>query len=163
MLYVVYVQGVHALNVLEQLRLKNITAYCPRQLYAERKRGEWQYIERIIFGGYVFVDIPVLTAEFWHEIKSCTGVIRFVSCNPLPNGEDEYIRCLCNSGECIELSRGYIIDNELHITDGFLKQYEHRIIKFNRRGKRATADVTMYGKHYRVVFSIEYDNPPANA
>ena len=161
MLYVVHVRGGYELRVVEELRQKGIAAYSPRQLCAERQRGEWRHVERNIFSCYVLVDIPELTAETWHKIMDCTGTVRILSRHPLPPDEDRYITQLCNCGHCISVSRGYVSDGVLHITSGFVKQFEHRIIKFNRRGKRAAADVTIYGKHHRIIFSVEFDDPPA--
>ncbi|MBD5130877.1 MAG: hypothetical protein HDT43_13285 [Ruminococcaceae bacterium] len=159
-MYVLYVQHGKELHIVEELRCKNITAYCPRQLKAERRRGNWQYVERIIFTGYIFVDVPELTAKLWHIIMKSTGAIRFVSLCALPSDESEYISRLCNDGDCIDISRGYISDGTLHITSGFLTNIEHEIVKFNRRGKRAAADVTIYGEKHRIVFSVEFDEPP---
>lgn len=163
MLYVLYAQSGRELRIVEELRRKGIDAHCPRQLKAERRRGNWQYTERIIFTGYVFIDVPELTAKLWHTVMSCAGAIRFVSLCALPPGEDDYIRRLCNNGDCIGVSRGYISESGLHITSGFLKNLDHEIVKFNRRGKRASADVTLYGEKHRIVFSVEFDAPPANA
>ena len=153
MLYVVHVRGGYELRIVEELRQRGIAAYSPRQLCAERRRGEWRYVERNIFSGYVFVEIPELTAEAWHKIMDCAGTVRILSRRPLPPDEDAYITRLCNSGYCISVSRGYILDGVLHV--------EHSIIKFNRRGKRAAADVTIYGKHHKIIFSVEFDEPPA--
>lgn len=161
MLFVLYVRGGCELRVVEELRLKTITAYCPRQIKAERRRDVWQYVERIIFTRYVFIDVPELTAKLWHKVMKCAGAIRFVSLRALPPNEESYIRRLCNSGDCIDISRGYISGGTLHITSGFLKDLEHEIVKFNRRGKRASADVTIYGEKHRLVFSVEFDDPPA--
>ena len=161
MLYVVHVRGGYELRVAEELRQRGIAAYSPRQLCVERRRGEWRYVERNIFSGYVFVEILELTAEAWHKIMDCAGTVRILSRRPLPPDEDAYITRLCNSGYCISVSRGYILDGVLHITSGFVKRFEHSIIKFNRRGKRAAADVTIYGKHHKIIFSVEFDEPPA--
>lgn len=163
MLYVLFAQSGYELRLVEELRRKNIRAYCPRQLKAERRRGDWQYVEHLIFPGYVFVDIPRLRPWVWHSVMNCNGTIRFLSELPLPPDEDDYIRRLCNDGDCIGISRGYVLDNVLRITDGFLRDLNHEIVKFNRRGKRAWADVTIYGEKHRIVFSVEFDPPPANA
>lgn len=160
-MYVLYVRGGSELTTVEELRKKDIAAYCPRQIKAERRRGQWQYAERIIFTGYIFVDIPELTAALWHSIMKCAGAIRFVSLCALPDNEDAYIRKLCNDGNCINVSRGYISDGALHITSGFMTNLDHEIVKFNRRGRRASADVTLYGEKHRIVFSVEFDEPPA--
>lgn len=58
------------------------------------------------------------------------------------------------------MSRGYVAGGALHITDGFLRRFEHRIIRYNKRGKRATADVTIYGRHYEITLGCEFDVPP---
>lgn len=163
MLYVLFVQSGRELQIVEELRHKMITAYCPRQLKAERRRGHWNYVERIIFTGYVFVDVPELQPWVWHSVMKCSGAIRFAGELPLPPDEDDYIRRLCNDGDCIGISRGYVSDGVLHITNGFLRDLKYEIVKFNRRGKRASADVTIYGEKHRVVFSVEFDAPPANA
>lgn len=160
-MYVLYVQSGKELQIIEELRRKKITAYSPRQIKAERRRGKWQYVERIIFTGYVFIDVSKLTAKLWHIIMKCSGAIRFVSLCALPESENAYIRKLCNDGNCIDVSRGYVSDGVLHITDGFMTNLDHEIVKFNRRGKRASADVTLYGGKHRIVFSVEFDNPPA--
>lgn len=163
MLYVLYVRGGKESQVVEELRQKNITVYCPRQLKAERRCGNWQYVERIIFTGYVFVDIPELKPRVWHNVMDNGSAKRFVSEFPLPPNEEDYIRRLCNDGDCIGISRGYVSEGVLHITSGFLRNIEHEIVKFNRRGKRATADVTIYGEKHRINFSVEFDAPPAKA
>ncbi len=162
-MYVLYVCGGKELQIVEELRFKNITAYCPRQIKAERRRGNWQYVERIIFTGYVFIDVPELTAKLWHDVMKCAGAVRFVSLCALPPDEDGYIRKLCNDGNCVGVSRGYISCGTLHITSGFLTNLDHEIVKFNRRGKRASADVTLYGEKHRIVLSVEFDAPPVNA
>ena len=163
MLYVLFAQSGYELRIIEELRNRRITAYCPRQLKAERRRGKWQYVERIIFPGYVFIDVPELQPWTWHIIMKCIGAIRFVSELPLPSHEDDYIRRLCNDGDCIGISRGYVSNGVLHITSGFLQDLNYEIVKFNRRGKRASANVKIYGEKHRVVFSVEFDAPPANA
>ena len=164
MLYVLFVQWGYELRIIEDLRQKNIQAYCPRKLDAERRRGRWNdiwyYVEHNIFPGYVFVDIPELQPRIWHSVMKCSGAIRFVSELPLPPDEDDYIRRLCNNGDCIGISRGYVSDGTLHITSGFLKDIEHEIVNFNRRGKRASADVMIYGEKHRIVFSVEFDARP---
>lgn len=161
MLFVIYVRGGTEISMLEQLRCKGYTAYCPRRLCEERKHGEWQTVERIIFGGYIFIDAELITAEDWHRIAACDGFIKFVSGVALSPTEDEYIRALCADGECIGVSRGYISGGTLHITSGFAKKFEHKIVRFNRRGRRATADVTIHGQHRKVIFSVIFDAPPA--
>ncbi len=109
MLYVVHVRGGYELRVVEELRQKGIAAYSPRQLCAERQRGEWRHVERNIFSGYVFVEIPELTAETWHKIMDCTGTVRILSRHPLPPDEDKYITLIRKTNRQKNLPNGHKI------------------------------------------------------
>lgn len=162
MLYVIYVRYGTELAVTEQLRQRGYTAYCPLQMCEERRRGCWEQVQRIMFCGYVFLDLSEdeITPTDWHRVAACSGFLRLLSRYPLAPSEDGYIRLLC-SQERIGVSRGYVRDGVLHITEGFAKQLEHKIIKYNRRGRRATAEVTIYGEKCRVTISVIFEPPPA--
>lgn len=159
-MYVIYCSSGKETLVVRQLAEKNIAAYAPRRLVQERRRGRWTQREILLFSGYVFLDAE-LTADIWQTIKHCCGTLRILSRSQLSSTEEEYIRFLCNGGHALGISRGYISGGALHITDGFLRRFQHKIIRYNRRGKRATADVTIYGRHYEVTLGCEFDVPPA--
>lgn len=160
-MYVIYCQSGKELAVVRQLADKGITAYAPRRIVPERRHRAWVRREILLFSGYVFLDLTELTPEIWQTVKFCYGTVRILSRSQLSPTEEEYIRFLCNNGYGLGISRGYVSGGVLHITDGFLKRLEHRIIKYNRRGKRATADITIYGRHYEVTLGCEIE-PPAS-
>lgn len=156
-MYVIYCQSGKELSVVRQLAEKNITAYAPRRLVQERRRRIWVKREILLFSGYVFLDAE-LNPEIWQAVKFCYGTVKILSRSQLSRTEEEYIRFLCNGGRPLGISRGYVSGGVLHITDGFLKHFEHKIIRFNRRGKRAMADVTIYGRHYEVILGCEIES-----
>lgn len=160
-MYVIYCQSGKEMSVVRQLFEKGVTAYAPRRKVLERRLRTWVQREILLFSGYVFLDVPVLDPEVWQTVKNCCGTVRILSRSQLSPTEEEYISFLCNGGHALGISRGYISDGALHITDGFLRKFEHRIIRYNRRGKRATADVTIYGRHYEITLGCEFDVPPA--
>ena len=162
-MFVIYVQSGRELEVVEQLAAKGITAYAPRKLVSERCGTLWYNRAYIIFDNYVFVDAKELTVVLWNAVKETYGAVKFVSRSQLSPTEEEYIRLLCGSGKAIGLSRGYVSNGILHITEGFLKAIEHKIVRYNRRGRRATAEFTIHGERYKVTFSCEFDTPPASA
>ena len=155
-MYVIYCQSGKEMSVVRQLAEKNITAYAPRRLVQERRRGKWVQREILLFSGYVFLNSE-LTPEIWQAVKFCYGTLKLLSSSQLSQTEEEYIRFLCNGGCPLGISRGYVSGNVLHITDGFLKRFEHKIIRFNRRGKRAVADITIYGRHYEIILGCEIE------
>ena len=156
-MYVIYCQSGKEMSVVRQLAEKNITAYAPRRLVQERRCGKWVQREILLFSGYVFLDCAELDPEIWQAVKLCYGTLRILSRSQLSQTEEEYICFLCNGGCPLGISRGYVSGGVLHITDGFLKRFEHRIIRFNRRGKRAVADVTIYGRHYEIILGCEIE------
>lgn len=158
-MYVIYCQSGKEMSVVRQLAEKNITAYAPRRLVQERRRGKWTQREILLFSGYVLLDSE-LNPEIWQAVKFCYGTLKLLSSSQLSQTEEEYIRFLCNGGCPLGISRGYVSGNVLRITDGFLKRFEHRIIRFNRRGKRAVADVTIYGRHYEIILGCEIESQP---
>ena len=156
-MYVIYCQSGREMSVVRQLAEKNIMAYAPRRLVQERRRGKWTQREILLFSGYVFLDCTKLDPEIWQAVKFCYGTLKLLSSSQLSQTEEEYIRFLCNGGCPLGISLGYVSGGVLHITDGFLKRFEHRIIRFNRRGKRAVADVTIYGRHYEIILGCEIE------
>ena len=147
-MYVIYCQSGKEMTVVRQLAEKNITAYAPRRLVQERHRRRWVQREVLLFSGYVFLDAE-LTPDIWQAVKFCYGTLRILS------------RSQLNDGHALGISRGYVSGGALHIMDGFLKRFQHKIIRFNRRGKRAVADVTIYGRHYEVILGCEIESQPA--
>lgn len=160
-MYVVYCQSGKEMSVVRQLAEKGVTSYAPRRKVLERRLRTWVQREILLFSGYVFLDVPALDPEVWQTVKNCCGTVRILSRSQLSPTEEEYISFLCNGGHALGISRGYISDGALHITDGFLRKFEHKIIRYNRRGKRATADVTIYGRHYEITLGCEFEPPVA--
>ena len=162
-MFVIYVQSGRELEVVAQLAEKGITAYAPRKIVTERCGTLWYNKAYIIFDCYVFIDAADLTPALLSAVKSTYGAVRFVSSSQLSPTEEEYIRLLCVSGKPAGISRGYVKCGALHITEGFLKDIEHKITRFHRRGRRATAEFTLYGERYKVTFAVEFDPPPDDA
>ena len=75
----------------------------------------------------------------------------------LQTTEEEYIRRICNDGADIDISKGYIENGVLKIKSGFLKQLEHKIVRYSKRQHRATVEVTLHGVPHKVVCGVDID------
>lgn len=154
-MFVIYVQTGREDEVLYQLKRSGYTAYVPKRILKQRKKGIYYSIPQILFTGYIFIDKETITAEDYYKIRSINGVGNFLSRSiPLPPTEEEYIKKLCSGGKEIGISKGVLENGKLQITEGFLKEYKHKIIKYSRRQHRATVELTLYGKPYRIVCGI---------
>ncbi len=159
MIYVITVIGGRELDIAATLRKTGYEAYVPRMLKRYRKGKELQYIAEVMFNGYVFINIPYgLNPEDYYKIKNINAVGNFLSRNIcLSDTESEYIKNLCNKGEIIGVSKGILDNGFLKITDGWLKNLEHKIVSWSVRQHKATVEITIYGKPHKVVCSIDIE------
>lgn len=154
MTYVLQVQTGKELAVRSQLMREGIAANVPRERIIIRKGGLWSKMIKLLFPGYVFVDIDY-SAEIFHKINPVTGVIRFLG-NPTPlhKHEAEMIAWLANGGEIIEPST-VRLDGDKIICDGFLSGHEDSIKYLNLRQKKAAVEVRFGGRTHRANLSVE--------
>ncbi len=104
MIYVLQVMTGKELTVRSLLEQQDITAFVPRERILIRKGGLWSKMIKLLFPGYVFVDIDY-DAEMFHKINPVSGVIRFLGLpTPLPEREADMIIWFSNGGEIIEPS-----------------------------------------------------------
>ena len=156
-MFVIYVQTGREDEILYRLRQFGYCAYIPKRVLKQRKKGVYYHIPQILFTGYVFLDIQQVSTEDYYKIRSINGVGNFLNRTiPLSEAEERYIKDLCSSEE-IGISKGFLIDGKLIITEGFLKRYENRIVKYSRRQHRATVELPLYGKPHRIVCGIDIE------
>lgn len=156
MIYVLQVQTGKELTVRAQLEQRGISASVPRERIEIRKGGLWSKMIKLLFTGYVFVDID-FTAEMFHQINPVSGVIRFLgNPTPLPEHEADMIRWLSNGGEVIEPSP-VITDSGGKVIgyEGFLADNADRIKYLNMRQKKAAVEVRFGSKVHRANIGIE--------
>lgn len=154
MIYVLQVQTGKELTVRKLLEQRDITAYVPRERIEIRKGGLWSKMIKLLFPGYVFVDIDY-SAEMFHIINPISGVIRFLGLpTPLPEREAEMILWLANGGEIIEPSP-LTVDGDNITCGGFMSGHEDDIKRLNARQKKASVEVRFGGKVHRANIGIE--------
>lgn len=154
MIYVLQVMTGKELTVRSLLEQQDITAFVPRERILIRKGGLWSKMIKLLFPGYVFVDID-FDAEMFHKINPVSGVIRFLGLpTPLPQREAEMILWLSNSGEIIEPSPLTVEGDNINC-GGFLTGHEDDIKYLNARQKKASVEVRFGGKVHRANISVE--------
>lgn len=156
-MFVIYVRTGSEDYVRCRLRQLGYSAYVPKRILKQRRKGIYYQVQQILFTSYVFLDIKQVSAEDYYKIRSISDVGNFLNRTiPLSATEEKYIRDLCKAEES-GISKGFITDGKLIVTEGFLKRYENRIIKYSRRQHRATVELTLYGKPHRIVCGIDID------
>lgn len=156
MIYVVHVQSGRENDVVTALKDRNISASAPTHDLLERKGGIWRTVRRIIFPGYVFIRSEGITNELYYAVRNTAGVVRFLGRppTPLPMSEEVRLRWILDA-ENLTVSKGYIKDGRVTITDGILTGREHCIIKYSKRRKRCTLYCEINGKRHYFDVSAE--------
>lgn len=155
MIYVLRVRLGDEQAIMYALRDKGYTVYCPREEYTYRKGGKWHKDIRTLFNGYIFIDLPCVDGSNYYDIKSVSGVGHFISkTSCLSPTEAEYITGMCRE-DVLPISTGHIENGNLKLDTGYLKQYEHKIIKYSRRQHKAVAEITLYGEPYRITCTVD--------
>ncbi|MCM1055879.1 MAG: hypothetical protein NC394_10210 [Bacteroides sp.] len=156
-MFVIYAVQGREDNVMRHLRENGYNAYVPKRRLKQRKNGIFYSVPQILFPSYVFIDAEKLSPEAYYKIKSTSGVGYFLNAElPMLSSEASYIKDLCQDEE-IGISKGVLVNGKLKITEGFLKRYEDRIIRYDRRQHRATVELTLYGKPHRIVCGIDIE------
>lgn len=158
MIYVVHIQSGRECDVVAALKEKGITACAPTHDLLERKGGVWHTVRRIIFPGYVFIRSEGITDQLYYAVRNTSGVVRFLGRppTPLPMSEEVRLRWILDAG-CLSVSKGYIKDGKVTITDGILIGREHCIIKYNKRHKRCTLYCEINGRRHYFDVSAELE------
>lgn len=155
MIYVIYVKPQSEIKVCAKLRNSGINAYAPLRTIMERHNGRWKEVVRIVFSSYVFVDID-LTDEIYYTVKKTDGVLRFLGQPPEPirQSEAEHLKWIFDM-QNVGISKGYLENGRLVITDGALVGHENMITDYNPRIMRGWIHTQINGKEHS--FSVTVD------
>ena len=119
-----------------------------------RTRGGSDYKEPL-FPGYIFMETKELLRSSVEQLKKVKGFYHFLFDNAAPQklqGNDlEYFFAFRQNGEVLGLSKAKFDENQrIIIIDGPLKGFEGKIIRVNRRCKRVTVEIDMFGYNKKV-------------
>ena len=159
MWYVIQTASGREDDIAKCLKRQGIKALVPKENRLIRNGGLWRRKEYILFAGYVFVEM-CYNAENYYKVKNIPGVIRFLgdSRNPstLSYMEAEWITLLTGrDNKPIEPTVVRICeDGSMKAVNGVLERFENRIVKVDRRNRKATFELTVCGETKEVQLSI---------
>lgn len=155
MIYVIYVKPQSETEVCTKLKNSGIDAYAPLRTIMERHNGRWKEVVRIVFPSYVFVNVD-LNNEIYYKVKNTDGVLKFLGKPPEPirQSEADHLNWIFKM-QNIGISKGFLENGRLIITDGALVGHENRITDYNPRTMRGWIHTQINGKDHS--FSVTVD------
>lgn len=135
-------------------------AFVPRVKRKRKYMGAWHTEERVLFSGYVFVEIEKEDLLAFRDFLRRYGqTVRFVNTDgemlPITEAERQYIKHLIGEDEVAQVSVGYIEGDKVYVTDGPLVGREGDVVKINRHKREAVVAIPFMGDVVRVTLSLE--------
>lgn len=161
-MYVIQVMTGKEDAIAGKLKEQGIRALVPKENRLIRSGGTWIQREYVLFTSYVFLDM-IYTADSYYKVKNIPGVIHFLgdSRNPskLSYLEAEWIALLTGKDNTpIEPTVARVKeDGSVEIVSGVLEKFENRIIKFDKRNRRAVIEITVCNEKKEVQLSVKLE------
>lgn len=166
--YVIQVMTGKEDNIAGKLREQGIRALVPKENRLIRTGGSWTQRVYTLFAGYVFLGMDY-NADNYYKVKGIPGVIKFLgdSRNPsrLSYLEAEWITLLAGPDNApIEPATVKVQDDgTLKVVKGILEKFENRIVKYDRRSRKATFEITVCNEKKEVQLSIMLEDDGVKA
>lgn len=133
----------------------------PRRSLNIRRKGKTREELAPIFPGYLFYEAADLPPDVYWAFKKTSGFIRFLKDNqhiePLSGEDKGLLLHFLSFGEIVHKSTvTFDENNHIEVIDGPMKGLEGKIVKVNRRKKRAKVMLSLYEQSFFVDFGFEY-------
>lgn len=133
--------------------------FIPRYKRMRKLRGQWFYIEEILFKGYVFM-ITDHVDELFNELKKIPDLTKILGNDgeniyPIYEEEAMLLERFGGSERVVDVSCGYIEGDCIRITNGPLMGYEGNIVKIDRHKRIAYVDISLFEQITTVQVGLE--------
>lgn len=132
----------------------------PRRKLTIRRRGIQQASLAPIFPGYVFYEAEELHPDVYWVLRKLSGYIRFLknqsNLQALGGKDRELLLHFLSYGEIVDKSLVYFDENrKIRVKSGPMKGLEGRIVRVDKRKKRAKVSLSLYSDRFLVDFGFE--------
>jgi transcriptional antiterminator NusG len=131
-----------------------------RRKLTERRKGKECTSDAPVFPGYLFLEAEELREDVYWILKRSAGFQRFLTDGerpePLGEGDRRLLLHFLAYGEIVERSLVYFDANQrIQVVRGPMKGLEGRIVKVDKRKKRAKIRLDLYKDSFLVDFGFE--------
>lgn len=132
----------------------------PRRTLTIRKKGGLKDSLAPIFPGYLFLETEKLHPDVYWTFKKIDGFFRFLKSNtdiePLFGDDRELLLHFLSYGEIVSKSKVYFDeDQRIRVLSGPLSGMEGKIVKVNKRKRRAKVRLNLYDDSFLIDFGFE--------
>ena len=136
----------------------------PRRILTIRRKGVMKDTLAPIFPGYLFLETEQLHPDVYWTFKKIDGFFRFLKSNteiePLYGDDRELLLHFLSYGEIVSKSQVFFDENQrIRVLSGPLSGLEGKIVKVNKRKKRAKVKLQLYEDSFLIDFGLEILEP----
>lgn len=132
--------------------------FVPKRRVQVRRQGTWEFTEKTIFPGYLFVDtddVESLAAEVAKLEGFHTLLKEEKKYIPLSEREAELTESLCQNDGVVDFSQGIIEGDTIIVTSGPLRGQEGFIRKIDRHKRIAYLEIHMFNQVVKGAIGLE--------
>jgi transcriptional antiterminator NusG len=136
----------------------------PRRTLTIRRKGVMKDTLAPIFPGYLFLETEQLHPDVYWTFKKIDGFFRFLKSNteiePLYGDDRELLLHFLSYGEIVSKSQVFFDENQrIRVLSGPLSGLAGKIVKVNKRKKRAKVKLQLYEDSFLIDFGLEILEP----
>lgn len=131
--------------------------FVPKYIWLKKVKGVRQKEVKPLFSGYIFAesetpDVLEKRLQLFQSIKPvCIGGGFY----PIREEEEGFLRQFLGEEKLVRFSTGYIVDGELKVIDGALKNFSRKVKKIDRHNRLAEMEISLFGQERRIRVGLE--------
>lgn len=138
--------------------------HTPTRALFIRRRGKVRKEQKPLFPGYIFLELQEFSVELYQAFKGISGFFRFLPENqkiqPLDQQAKEIITQLIHYGNPLGISKvTFREDGKIKVISGPLEGLEGKIVKVDKRKRRARIRLDMYETAHLIDLGFEELEP----
>lgn len=151
--YVVQVRTGEENAIALKLKALGFLALAPLENRPIHTGGVWSSKEYVLFPGYVFLRMEY-NAENYYRLKAVPGIVKLLS-GTLTYLETEWILLLAGrDGKPLEPTLVREAEGGLEIEAGILQNFKSRLVRLDKRNRRAVIELSICGEKKEVQLGI---------
>lgn len=131
--------------------------FVPKYVWLKKVKGVRHKEVKPLFAGYLFVesDCPDALEERLELLQNVRPVCIGGGFYPIREEEEGFLRQFWGEERLVRFSTGYIVDGELRVIDGALKNFSKKVRRIDRHNRLAEMEIPLFGQERRVRVGLE--------
>ncbi len=131
--------------------------FVPKYVWLKKVKGVRQKEVKPLFLGYLFVEskTPDALEKRLQVFQSVRPVCIGGGFYPIREEEEVFLRQFLGEEKIVRFSTGYIVDGELRVIDGALKNFSKKIKRIDRHNRLAEMEISLFGQERRIRVGLE--------